>query len=145
MGRTEERKESRERESHLYFSHGRAKNINTNVKSKLHSILFCFDGLQAKGQEKSIHAMILLNIYRNREIRANWDAAVTCLRNICSSRKEQRPRENRWIDTEGGEEEGGITWETGINIYTLPRIKHTRSGNLLHRELSLGLCDDLEG
>lgn len=132
MGRTEERKESRERQNHISTFHMVELKILIEMSSPNYTrILFCFGGLQAKGQGKSVHAMILLNIYRNREIRANWDAAVTCLRNICFSRKEQRSRENRRIDTRGREEEGGITWETGINIYTLPRIKHTRSGNLL--------------
>ena len=36
--------------------------------------------------------------------------------------------------------------EIRTDIYTLPCVKQIASGNLLHnRELSLVLCDDLEG
>ena len=46
----------------------------------------------------------------------------------------------------GGDGEGGVNWETGTDIYTLPDIKCIASGKLLYsREPTSVLCDDLEG
>ena len=48
----------------------------------------------------------------------------------------------RW----GGKGEAGTNWESRIDIHPLPHVKWVASGKLLdNRELSLGLCDDLEG
>ena len=53
--------------------------------------------------------------------------------------------ENRLVNT-AGEGEGGINWESSMDIYTLPRVKQTASGKLLHnRETNLVLCDSPEG
>ena len=46
-----------------------------------------------------------------------------------------------------GEEEDGTNWEMSIDKYTLPCVKYIASGKPPYRcrELSLVLCDDLEG
>ena len=46
-----------------------------------------------------------------------------------------------------GEGEGGMTWETRTETYTLPYATQTASGNLLYEagNSNLGLCDNLEG
>ena len=42
-----------------------------------------------------------------------------------------RDVENGCVDLGGGEGEGGMNWEIGIDIYTLPCVKQIASGNLL--------------
>ena len=39
-----------------------------------------------------------------------------------------------------GEGEGVTNWETGTDIYTLPRVKHTASGKLLYSTGSSAPC-----
>ena len=36
--------------------------------------------------------------------------------------------------------EGGINWEGSVDIYTLPCVKHTASGKLLHSTRSSAQC-----
>ena len=43
-------------------------------------------------------------------------------------RKRDRDVENRCVDMGGGEGEGGMTWDSDSDIYTLPRVKQTASG-----------------
>ena len=42
------------------------------------------------------------------------------------------------------ERESGRNRESGIDVYTLSRVKQTAGEKLLHREPRLVLCDDLE-
>ena len=43
------------------------------------------------------------------------------------------------VDTEG-EREGGTNWESSSNIYTLPCVKWTAGGKLLHSTGSSAQC-----
>lgn len=48
---------------------------------------------------------------------------------------------------EGPCEQGGrgMSWEPGVDVRTLSRVKQTASGNLQCRELSSELCGDVHG
>ena len=47
-------------------------------------------------------------------------------------RERDRDVENRCVDKRGGEGEGGTTWESDIDVYTLPRVKQTAVGALTY-------------
>ena len=44
-----------------------------------------------------------------------------------------------------GGSKGGMKWETGIGIHTVPCIKEITTENLLRREVYSMLCGDLNG
>ena len=48
------------------------------------------------------------------------------------------------MDTKG-ESGGGINWEIGIDLYTLPCVKQTTNGNLLDSTGNSTQCDGLNG
>lgn len=60
-------------------------------------------------------------------------------------RNEDADVENGHVET-AGEGEGEVNWESSMDVYPLPCVKQTASGDLLSGTgSSAGCCDDLEG
>ena len=54
------------------------------------------------------------------------------------------PKKMMFMNTEG-ERDGGMNWESGIDIYTLPCVKQTAGGKLLHSTGSSAQCTVMMG
>ena len=66
---------------------------------------------------------------------------VSCLQ----GRNQDADVENGRVET-AGEAEGEVNWESSMNVYPLPCVKQTASGDLLSSTgSSAWCCDDLEG
>ena len=59
--------------------------------------------------------------------------------------RRHRDTENRHVDAAGREEESGMKWEIGIDMYAPPHAQLVASRKLLCRALNSGLRGDLEG
>ena len=62
---------------------------------------------------------------------------------ICKAETDTYVENN--ADIKVGKRSGGMDWETGIGIHTLPGIKEVTNENLLYREFYSMFCGNLNG